>query len=247
MKKKLFLLSVVLLILFISQPASAGNATFTDVPKSHWAFEQIKPNPQQPNQPNRPQQPPNHQPPNQPQQPPNPKPPNQPQQPPNQPEHQVDEFFGVVMGRGINTECLEYITIAYNGSIVQIIGSIEGATRNNVVKFTLTPDGRIDTGTVLTCQQVCPGYNTYQVDSVTTAYIKLRAVNDSYEVITDVPSEYILFDASTEIWDTDNIIPISISDITFTIGKCVQVYDVRKENGTAGTDGVFDYIMIVKK
>lgn len=161
------------------------------------------------------------------------------------------EEFGVI--RGFTTfEGDMSLYIGYNGKIQNIVGTISGASKGDVVKFTLDVNGEIDTGSVQLCQQVSSGYSNYKIVGLNTSNreIKIAPVNADFSDVLGANTYTILYDkTNTKVWDTSPLTgtPTLTDFSALTEAQYVQVYDVFDQNGFARADGIYDFIMVVKK
>lgn len=162
----------------------------------------------------------------------------------------TSDYFGVVVGLGTNGSGDSFLTLGYDGKVEDKVGSIPGSpARKNVVKFKLKPDGKIDTGAVLNAEAVYSTYVDYKVDSISDRQVKLIPASATYVDVAGAPAQYIIVDlAKVKVWDVDvnttTPVTMTLNDI---IGKYVQVYDEFNTDGVAIADGVYDFIMVVKK
>lgn len=158
------------------------------------------------------------------------------------------DFFGIVLEKGKNANNEDYIKIGYDdkASGVDKLGTF-GVSKKQLVKFTL----KADTTKLNTCATEAAdpvtingaAYTYFKVDSVSGTQIKVVGTDATYTA--GGPSDYVLFDTTkTKFWDTDtSTAPYTSNDI---VGKYIQLYDVKKADGTTGQDGVFDFVFVVK-
>lgn len=177
----------------------------------------------------------------------------------------ASDYFGVVVNLGTNVNGDSFLTLGYDGKVEDRVGSITNAAKKKVVKFTLKPDGKIDTGSVLVADAVYTGYTNYKVDEISDRQLKLKVVDGTYTEVVGAPVQYIIIDLNkTKVWDVDadTSVPAAIT-INDVLGKYVQVYDEWDADGNAvidangdgdyndvgdiAPDGVYDFIMLVKK
>lgn len=161
------------------------------------------------------------------------------------------DMFGIVLEIGKNASSEDYIKIAHDDkkdgeSLLGTPGV--GVAKGTVVKFTLKADAtKLNTNTLEAADTVVinsANYTYFKVESVSGTQIKVSGTDANYT--TGGPTDYVLFDtAKTKFWNVDNT-PyenVTSNDIS---GKYIQVYDLVKSDGTTGTDGVYDYIVVVK-